>query len=114
MDNRLPLYKTDYLICWDFSDKDLPCVAVSKVKREGATIVAEVIGRSHEKTGCVSVLQILEDYETRQREEEERAQRLKDAMQRTGEAFAKAAAATTNATKTLAKATEAIAGMKED
>ena len=73
MRDILPQFQTDYTISWDFSDKDLPCVAVAKLKKDGATIVAEFIGRSHEKVGCVSLRQVLEDYEAEERAKAERA-----------------------------------------
>ncbi len=82
MRDKLPLFQTDYLISWDFSDKDLPCVVVSRLRKDGAAIVADVIGRTHESAGCVSLRQILEDYETRQREEEKRAEARKELLKK--------------------------------
>lgn len=71
--DHLNQYQPDYLISWDFSNKDLPCVVISRLRKDGATIVADIIGRTHDNTGCVSLRQVLEDYENRQREEEKRA-----------------------------------------
>ena len=66
-------FQPDYLISWDFSDKDLPVVVVCRMRQDGTNVTADYIGRSHESAGCFSLRQVLEDYETRQREEEKRA-----------------------------------------
>lgn len=106
MKDILPQFQPDYLISWDFSDKDLPCIAVSRMRKEGATVVADLIGRSHESAGCVSLRQILEDYEARQREEEKRAQMLKDRIKEMGAAAAKATASVTDAASAIKKIAE--------
>ena len=102
MQDKLPQFQPDYLISWDFSDKDLPCVVVSRLRLDdGATVVSDLIGRSHVSAGCISLRQVLEEYEDRQREEEKRAQKLRDCMREAGEAFAKAAASTEKVTAAI-------------
>lgn len=71
--DNLKQYQPDYIISWDFSGKDLPCVVISRLRKDGSTIVADVIGVTHKADGCVSLRQVIEDYENRQREEEKRA-----------------------------------------
>jgi hypothetical protein len=73
MDNTLQQYQPDYLISWDFNEEnDAPCVCVSRVRRDGTKVTADVLGVSFEKCGCVSLRQVLERFETQQREEAER------------------------------------------
>lgn len=78
IDSTMPLFSPDYIISWDFSASDFPCVSVSKLKRDkkGGHIEAEVLGVSHKKCGCISLRQVIEDYEAKKRADEKR---MKDA-----------------------------------
>ena len=77
-DARLPQFETDYIITWDVSDKDHPCIAVSVLHRNetGSGLMCEVLGNCFERTGTVSLLQLLEQHRALKRAEEER---MKDA-----------------------------------
>jgi hypothetical protein len=81
MQDKLPLLQTDYLISWDFSEKDLPVIIVTRIRGEGPNIIGDIIGRTHERAGCLSLRQVLEDYETRRREEEKRAAAIKKQLE---------------------------------
>ena len=54
-------FADDYLISWDFSDKDLPCVNVMLLHsdQKGINVLGEHIGSSHEKSGVISLNQLL-------------------------------------------------------
>ena len=80
--DQLKQYQPDYLISWDFSSKDLPCVAISRIRKDGATIVADIIGRTHDNAGCVSLRQVLDEFENRQREEEKRAAEIAELLKK--------------------------------
>jgi hypothetical protein len=59
-------FETDYLISWDFNDKDCPCVNIAVMhidEKDGTRIVADVLGSSYNKSGVVSLRQLLADYE---------------------------------------------------
>ena len=108
MRDTLQLFEIDYIIGWDFSDKDLPAVYVTRLRRDGCQVLAEVIGGAHTKVGCISLRQVLEDYETCQREEKERAQRLKDSLRAASENFAKMAASATDAADAMRNLDDAV------
>lgn len=61
-------FETDYLISWDFSENDLPCVIVTALHKDEKSnhIMGTVIGISHQKSGVVSLHQVLSDYEKRE------------------------------------------------
>lgn len=78
-----PQFQPDYLISWDFSDKDFPCVTVVCLEKEKDTprVVARFLGDFHIKTGVVSLRQLLEYRDAADRAEKERnldLERLKD------------------------------------
>lgn len=54
-------FADDYLISWDFSDKDFPCVEVMVLHpdEKGTRVLGEHIGVSHEKSGVISIKQLL-------------------------------------------------------
>lgn len=74
MNNRLPQYKPDYIISWDFSDTDCPCVSVSRIQKEERGAVCDVLGVSFEKNGVISLRQVCEEFEAHKRMEAERTQ----------------------------------------
>ena len=76
IDNRLPQFMPDFLVSWDFDDKDAPCVCISRVRRDKHRLTADTIGVSFEKCGVVSLRQILEECEAKERKEAERAKNL--------------------------------------
>jgi hypothetical protein len=54
-------FAEDYLISWDFSDKDLPCVEVMLLHsdQKGTKVIGEHLGTSYEKSGVISLNQLL-------------------------------------------------------
>lgn len=74
IDTRLPQFKTDYIISWDVSDKDCPCIVITELRRDepGSGLEVELLGTSYEKTGAVSLRQLLEQHSDLKRAEEER------------------------------------------
>lgn len=64
---EMPQFMPDFIISWDSSDKDYTCVCIAQIKKDGTKIISELIGISHEKSGCVSLRQILEEHENRKR-----------------------------------------------
>jgi len=78
-----PQFQPDYLISWDFSDKDFPYVSVVCLEKEKDTprVVARYLGNFHSKTGVASLRQLLEYRDAEDRAEKERKldlERLKD------------------------------------
>lgn len=67
--NNLPQFQTDYVISWDFSNGDGPCIVISKLDKEGAGIRVDVVGQSFNPIGCVSIKQALEQFEANKRKE---------------------------------------------
>lgn len=72
MTNDLRLFQTDYIISWDFSNADDPCVQVAQLSRqkESQRLSLDLIGRSYAKAGCVSLRQAISDYDENKRNEE--------------------------------------------
>ena len=68
--NDLPQYQTDYTISWDSGSGDATCICIAKISKDGTRLVAEIIGTSHEDSGCISLRQAVEAYEERKRLEE--------------------------------------------
>lgn len=61
-------FETDYLISWDFNDKDCPCVNIAVMhidEKDGTRIVADVLGSSYKKSGVVSLRQLIADFEAK-------------------------------------------------
>lgn len=61
-------FETDYLISWDFNDKDCPCVNIAVMhidEKDGTRIVADALGSSYKKSGVVSLRQLVADFETK-------------------------------------------------
>ena len=61
-------FETDYLISWDFNDKDCPCVNIAVMhidEKDGTRIVADVLGSSYNKSGVVSLRQLIADFEAK-------------------------------------------------
>jgi hypothetical protein len=77
-DTRLPQFQTDYIISWDVSDKDHPRIVISELRRDkpGSWLEVELLGTSYDKTGAVSLHQLLEQHDALKRAE---AERMKDA-----------------------------------
>lgn len=61
MNNTMPQFENDVIISWDVSNEDLPSVSVLMLRRDGGStnLVADVLGISHERTGVVSLRQLL-------------------------------------------------------
>lgn len=76
--DQLPQFQTDFLISWDYGEKDYPCLAVTRLRKDGCSIAADVIGCTHASSGCISIRQVLEEFENREREEADRAKHAKD------------------------------------
>jgi len=62
------LFLDDFILSWDFSEKDCPCVTVSRLRSggKGTRLEVDVLGSSYEKCGVVSVRQLLSKYEAEQ------------------------------------------------
>lgn len=61
-------FETDYLISWDFNDKDCPCVNIAVMhidEKDGTRIVTDVLGGSYNKSGVVSLRQLIADFEAK-------------------------------------------------
>lgn len=99
----LQQFQPDYIISWDFSYKDAPCVSVCRLERgeTGTRIEAKIIGSSYKTSGCVSLRQVIEDCERREREETERSERLNQRIKKASEAFANVADSAKKATEAL-------------
>lgn len=82
MNNRLPQYKTDYIISWDCSDTDLPCVSVSRVGKGESGMICEALGVSFEKYGTISLQQVCEEFEARKRAENEKARNTPEMLKK--------------------------------
>lgn len=56
-----PYFEADYLISWNVSDSDDPCITVSRLERDGESsrVVCRVLGTFYENTGVVSLQQLL-------------------------------------------------------
>lgn len=61
------MYQTDYVIAWDFSDKDAPAVCISKVYADKMHLMCDEIFISNAKCGVVSVQQLLADFASKDR-----------------------------------------------
>lgn len=83
MKNELPQYKTDYIISWDFSGTDHPCVSVSRVGRREDRVECEVLGTSFAKSGVISLLQVNEEHEYLKRKDTERTQNAREILEKT-------------------------------
>jgi len=53
----------DYIVSWDFSDVDVPVVKISRMRSEKRHIVLDVLGCSYNKSGVVSLRQIINEWE---------------------------------------------------
>lgn len=72
MKNTLPQYQTDYIISWDSSSNaDHTCVSLSRVYKGKKGLECEVLGFSFEESGAISLRQACEEFEARQRREDE-------------------------------------------
>lgn len=62
------LFQPDYIIAWDFSDKDAPAVGISKLYSDGKSmhLMVDVLDTFHTETGVVSVRQLVEEFERRE------------------------------------------------
>lgn len=83
MRNMLPQYKTDYVISWDISDTDYPCVSVTRVGSKEGKVECEVLGVSFAKNGVISILQVNEEHEYRKRRDAERTQNAPEMLKKT-------------------------------
>jgi hypothetical protein len=72
--DRIPQYQTDYIISWDFSNKDFPCVSVISVEKDKdrPMLISRFLGNSYKKTGVVSLRQLLEYRDAEDRYAKER------------------------------------------
>ena len=71
--DTLTNFERDFIISWDFSDHDLPCVSIVALTRDpkcDTRIVAEHIGSAYTKTGVVSLRQLIDIFKDRKRYEE--------------------------------------------
>lgn len=73
--DRMPQFQPDYIISWDFSKEDFPCVTVSCVEKDkdSPLLIMRFLGRSHEETGVVSLRQLIEYRDVEDRHENDMA-----------------------------------------
>lgn len=71
-------FQADYLISWDFSETDEPCITVTLLERDGTRVIGNVIGSSTKKSGVVSLHQIATEHFYLKREELEQKKRLEE------------------------------------
>ena len=103
---ELPQFRPDYIISWDSSEKDHTCVSIMQLKRDGAHIVGELVGFSHEKSGCISLLQVMEKYEDLKRREAKRAEDRKELIKKMGESASAATKAMNDVAEAVKKEAE--------
>lgn len=111
--DELPLFQDDYIISWDFSKEDFPCVCVSVITKEQdnpARLSLTLLGSSHKNAGVISLRQVFEAWQEREREEKEQKKRLSEALKTCGDALNKA---TGGAAKAYTDLAEAIEKMEE-
>lgn len=62
-------FQTDYIISWDFSDKDCPVVNISRLRagEKSMHLECDVLSVEHEKCGVVSLRQLIEAFEAEKR-----------------------------------------------
>lgn len=60
-------FETDYLISWDFSENDYPCVTVSELSKDEKSnkVIGTVLGISYRRSGVISLRQVLSEYDRR-------------------------------------------------
>lgn len=104
--DELPQFHPDYIISWDSSEKDHTCVSIIQLKKDGAHLIGEVVGFSHEKSGCISLRQVLEEYEDRKRWEAKQAKDRKELIKKMGESADKVAKAMNDAADAVKKEAE--------
>lgn len=102
-DGTLKQYQDDYIISWDFSSKDLPCVGLAKIERDGASLKTKVLGHVFGSSGCISLRQAIEEFEARERQEEERARKRAELLRKAGDALSKNTNTAAEALKNLAE-----------
>lgn len=84
MNNNLPLYKDDYIVSWDISDKDHPCITLLKLGREkDGTLGYEYIGSTFARSGSFSLRQALEEHDREKRRQEERNNSAQEFLRKT-------------------------------
>ena len=58
-------FQTDYLISWDFSEKDCPALSVMRLSADekGTKVIADVLTTMYADCGVMSLRQLLEEYD---------------------------------------------------
>ena len=61
-------FQTDYLIAWDFNDKDFPCVTVSRMSagRNVTNLVVDMLDQFHTRSGICSLQQLLSEFNSKE------------------------------------------------
>ena len=59
------LFQPDYIIAWDFSDKDCPRIGISRIYSDGKSmhLSVDVLESFTTETGVCSIRQLVEEYE---------------------------------------------------
>lgn len=52
----------DYIFSWDLTDTEFPRLKIELMRAEGNRIVCQLLAESNEKTGCASLLQVLDGF----------------------------------------------------
>ena len=56
--NDIPEFADDFMISWDFSDHDFPCVNIMYIFADGAKVISKQIATSHVTSGVISLRQV--------------------------------------------------------
>lgn len=62
-------FQTDFIISWDFREKDMPAVLIARLSAEekATHLIFDALETFYTECGVASVRQVLEEYEARQR-----------------------------------------------
>lgn len=52
----------DYIFSWDLTDTEFPRLKIERMYAEGNRIVCQLLAESNEKTGCASLIQVLDAF----------------------------------------------------
>ena len=64
------MYKPDYIISWDFSENDAPVIGISKLYAKEGTphLLCDVLGTFYERSGIISLQQLITSVENLERQ----------------------------------------------
>lgn len=80
---EMPQYQPDYIISWDFSKPDHPCIVVSLMERDTKDVTlikGKLLGVSYKTSGVISLRQIIEHQKEEERREKERREKAAEIL----------------------------------